>query len=108
MLITLLIFQGLFAAIGEHSVTITFLCTAGQVFLFAVLMVLYTYGVFSNSVHLVSQQLLGTQPPELSKMLFTAARLIACSGVASIWIANSSSKQRGGIEKGWSLASLTL
>lgn len=87
MLITLLIFQGLFAAIGEHSVTITFLCTAG--FLFAILMVLYTYRFFSSSVHLVLQQLLGTQPHELSKMLFTAARLIAYSGVAGIWIANS-------------------
>lgn len=62
-------------------------------------MVLYTYRFFSSSVHLVLHQLLGTQPHKLSKMLFTAARLIACSGVAGIWIANSWSEQRGGIER---------
>lgn len=72
-------------------------CRTG--FLFVILMVLYTYRFFSSSVHLVLRQLLATQPHELSKMLFTAARLIACSGVAGIWIANSWSEQRGGIER---------
>lgn len=33
MQITLLIFQGLFCSYREHLVTITFLCTAGQVFI---------------------------------------------------------------------------
>lgn len=88
MLITLLIFQGLCSYRGALSnYHIPLHCRTG--FLFAILMVLHTYRFFSNSVHLVSQQLLGTQPHELSEMLFTAARLIDCSGVAGIWIANS-------------------
>lgn len=78
MLITLLIFQGLFATIGEQSVTITFLCIAGQVFLFAILILLYTYRVLLSSDHLVSQQVLGMQPHELFKMLFTHSSWAHC------------------------------
>lgn len=46
--------------------------------------------LFSSHAHLVSRQLLGTQPCELFKMLLThSAGLAACRGVAGIWIANS-------------------
>lgn len=112
MLITLLIFQGLFATVGKQSVPITFLCIAGQVFLFAILMVLYIYRFwffFSSSVRLVLQQLLGKQPHEVFKMLLTHSGWAHCLPWC-VWGLDCKfliwTKRRN--RKDWSLVSHTL